>query len=181
MYSMCFFVSNMTDDLGAGGIRIGRGKPLTNVMPISLRSHHIIIKNNVICNGGNIFSAGNGILIQHSSFNLITHNEICFFNHVGISVGWEWDYLNSSYCSHNNIIEYNFVHNLGNGQLSDLGGIYTLGNSTNTVIQYNKINDIYPYYTYGHGIYLDQASSYINVTKNIVHSTEAAAFYQQLS
>eukprot|EP01084_Bolivina_argentea_P052712 96819_1 len=169
--------SSLITDIGAGGIRIGRGKPLSVLSP-NERSNNNLIYNNVICNGGFVFAAGNGILLQLSSFNNISHNEVCFFNHVGISIGWTWDYEPMNNCAHDNIIEWNEVHHLGNGILSDLAGIYTLGNSTGTIIENNLVYDIYPYYIYGHGIYLDQASTSILVKNNIIHSTEAAALYQ---
>ena len=83
--------------------------------------------------------------------------EVAFFSHCGISAGWTWDYVPSE--AHHNTIEYNKVHHVGNGDLTDLAGIYLLGISTGTVVRHNHVHDSYPFYKYGHGIYLDQASS----------------------
>ena len=40
------------------------------------------------------------------------------------------------------------------------------------------MHDVYPYYTYGHGYYTDQASSHILLEKNLAFRTEAAGCYQ---
>eukprot|EP00487_Bulimina_marginata_P002766 TRINITY_DN16341_c0_g1_i1.p1 TRINITY_DN16341_c0_g1~~TRINITY_DN16341_c0_g1_i1.p1 ORF type:complete len:203 (-),score=18.14 TRINITY_DN16341_c0_g1_i1:33-641(-) len=72
--------SSLITDVGAGGIRIGRGKPLTDIPADNLRSGHNLIFNNVICNGGFVFAAGNGILLQLASYNNISHNEVCFLS-----------------------------------------------------------------------------------------------------
>eukprot|EP00039_Didymoeca_costata_P021216 m.343806 g.343806 ORF g.343806 m.343806 type:complete len:812 (+) comp23346_c0_seq1:93-2528(+) len=158
-------------DVGAGGIRIGVGKPLVDT-PDGTES--VMIVDTVVAHGSNVFHEGNGILLQKSSYNTISHCEVAFFSHCGISVGWTWDYRPSE--AHNNLIEYNHVHDIGNGDLSDFGGIYLLGISHGTVVQYNNVHDAYPFFKYGHGIYLDQASSDIDVKMNVVHHTEASNF-----
>jgi len=161
----------VVSDLGAGGIRIGTGKPLMDV-PDGTAFNQILDTTVVL--GSHVFHEGNGILLQKSSFNTISHCEVAFFNHCGISVGWTWDYVPSE--AHHNTIEFNRVHHVGNGDLTDLAGIYLLGISTGTVVRHNHVHDSYPFYKYGHGIYLDQASSNVLIEGNLVHNTEAALF-----
>ena len=78
----------------------------------------------------------------------------------------------------NNTIEYNHVHHVGNGDLSDLGGIYALGVQPGTKIRMNLVHHSVPYYMYGHGIYFDEGSSGILMEKNWVHSAFSALFMQ---
>lgn len=45
-------------------------------------------------------------------------------------------------------------------------------------MNHNVIHSSYPFYTYGHGIYTDQATSDVVLTNNIVYDTLAAGVYQ---
>ena len=70
------------------------------------------------------------------------------------------------------------VHHLGNGDLSDLAGIYFLGVSPGSGAYGNLVHDSYPYYQFGHGIYTDQATSDVVISGNLAHHTEGATMYQ---
>ena len=106
-------INSLLYNLGAGGIRIGRGKPLNDMSNITMRSMNNLINNAIICNGGYIFKEGNPILLQHSNYNNITFNEICHFQHIGINVGWDWNYTPTEYASNHNLIAWNKIHHLG--------------------------------------------------------------------
>jgi parallel beta-helix repeat protein len=56
--------------------------------------------------------------------------------------------------------------------------VYHLGVSPATSIQHNVCHDVESY-TYGaFGIYLDQASTFVNVSYNLVYRTQCAGFFQ---
>lgn len=166
--------------LGGGGIYLSEGAPATTNL-----SHHTTfnrVDNNFIHDGGAIFRAACGVFMGGSaSYNTITHNEICDLSWMGIHQGWSWTGRAPAY-SHHNEIAYNHIHHLGNGVLNDIGGIYTLGVSTGTILHHNRIHDISRFERGregygGWGIYLDAGSSEITVTQNIAYNTRDGALH----
>eukprot|EP01102_Stenamoeba_stenopodia_P017496 TRINITY_DN6281_c0_g1_i1.p1 TRINITY_DN6281_c0_g1~~TRINITY_DN6281_c0_g1_i1.p1 ORF type:complete len:712 (-),score=131.99 TRINITY_DN6281_c0_g1_i1:54-2150(-) len=164
-------VSNCAfDDLGTGGVRVGDEMGGTN---------NVVINNSIITNGGKVYQSGCGILSQKASDNTYTHNEIGNLFYTGISVGWDWQYdpINVSLAM-NNLVAYNYIHDIGGDLLSDMGCIYTLGESPNTVIHNNLCHDVFTYNYGGWCIYPDQASSFMTYTNNICYKTESAPLHQ---
>ncbi len=172
--------NNHIYDIGAGGIKIGgigygEFKADTNIDE-RLANHGNTVKNNRIDLCGRRYYAGCGILIKHSYDNYVAHNEISNLFYTGISLGWVWGYSDS--ISHDNLVEKNLIYNIGSGVLSDMGGIYTLGKQSGTIIRNNIIHDVNCFDYGAWGIYTDEGSSYIIVENNLCYNIGKNGFHQ---
>lgn len=165
--------SCLIEDLGANAIKIGE-----TVVPkdSNALTSHVTVENNIIRTGGQFFPCAAGVIILKASDNTLRHNDISNFKYSGISVGWVWGYAPSP--SKRNLIEFNHIHHLGWGELSDMGGIYTLGESDGTLIQNNRIHHVYSSEYGGWGIYTDEGSSGITIQNNLVYHCKNAGFHQ---
>lgn len=165
------FDHNTIKHLAGGGFRASGGAFGSNPL---IRTGFNIFSDNTISYFGEIYSSAAGILLRHTMGNLVSHNLIDHGYQIGISVGWVWGYMPS--ISRDNIIEYNYIHHIGQGLLSDMGGIYTLGVSPGTIIRNNLIHDVESSDYGGWGIYMDEGSSHELVENNVVYNTKYSGF-----
>ena len=189
----CYF-----SDLGSGGIKIG--VPMYPEVPEEICSGNVV-NNSIITGIGGVLASGAGVAVLNASDSRVTHNEISDVRYSGISVGWVWGYNGSEKSAwvmkcdpHNelryvrteqvkspavrNYIAYNHIHHIGWGELSDMGGIYTLGESEGTVVTGNVIHDVLSYGYGGWGLYTDEGSSGITMSNNLVYDCKSGGFNQ---
>ena len=140
---------------------------------------NIRIINNSIRGYGRVFFNAVGVLIIHANTVEVLHNEIRDGYYTAISCGWVWGYgYNVTY---NNTISDNLIYNIGQGWLSDMGGIYMLGVQPGTVLKGNVIHNVaadpgqggYG----GWGVYLDEGSSQMTVENNLVFACGSDSYH----
>ena len=129
---------------------------------------------NIIKHCGKRYAASCGVIVVHSAHNEISENEIAHLEYTGVSVGWEWGYMDSS--TYGNIVRGNHIHHIGQGKLSDLGGIYLLGKQHGTRVENNVIHDIISKHYGAVGIYTDEGTSYTTIENNIVYNCKSYCY-----
>lgn len=158
------------DDLGGGGVLIGATTGLAE------HGVYAMIGNNRLVSGGRLHPAAVGVWIGDDAGNNITNNEIRDFYYTGVSVGWTWGYA-PTHSGHNNIAD-NIISDIGQHVLSDMGGIYTLGDQHGTKLNGNVIHDVTCYAYGGWGIYPDEGSTDEVIENNVVYRCQSAGFHQ---
>lgn len=180
MISGCIF-----HDLAGSGIQVG------GVVHHHPRDPREIVKGNQVVNSyihdvATEYIAGVGIFLGYTDGTVLAHNEISNLPYTGITMGWGWGeedpgggayyqpfFYKTPTPSRNHHCESNHIHDVML-QRFDGGAIYTLGDMPGTVIQKNLIHDNK---NMPGGIYLDEGSGYIEVTKNVVYNVLRAMNY----
>ena len=140
---------------------------------------NIVVTNNLVNGYGREFFNAVGVLVIHANAVEVSHNEIHDGYYTAVSCGWRWGYdYNVTYDCR---ITDNLIYNIGQGWLSDMGGIYMLGVQPGTVLSGNVIHNVaadpgqggYG----GWGVYLDEGSSQITVEKNLVYACGSDSYH----
>jgi hypothetical protein len=180
---------NRITDIGAGGIRIGhffswetdgtgnlteRGLQRKASMPTGTHSRRITVADNEISHCGRFTPEAVGIFVGDNANNRIVHNHIYDVFYSGISVGSVQDFGPCQ--AKGNVIEYNHVHDIGHGLLSDLAGIYTCS-TPDSRVRYNLVHDVSRRDYGGWGIYPDEGSHDLLIQKNLVYRCQDGALF----
>lgn len=154
-------------DLGDSAVIVGNGHAAYKMG--KERTTGVVIDNNVIRNIGIVNHSVPAICAYFSNATTISHNDIYNVPYTGISVGWGWYVVLDSDYSQKNVIEYNKVGNFMT-TVRDGGGIYTLGQQSQSVCRYNYIYDQNE--AYG-GIYHDEGTAGYTTTNNVIENYNA--------
>lgn len=161
--------------LGAGAVTIS-GAIAGDGDPACQETHHNVVTDCMIEDGGRRHFSACGVSILHAHHNEISHNTIRDFFYSGISCGFVWGYHASN--THHNLLAFNHIYNLGKGRLSDMGGIYMLGTQKGSVIRGNVIHDVKCKVYGGWALYTDEGSSFITVEDNICYNCSSNCYHQ---
>ncbi len=163
-------------NIGASGVYI---HGLNSQIDEEITENISVIDNKIESYGRNWQSAI-GVFITHARNCIIQNNEICDGYYTAISVGWIWGYAYS--VTKGNIIKDNLIYNIGQGWLSDMGGIYTLGEQTGTVVSGNVIHNVAADPNEGGyggwGLYFDEGSANIVAENNLIYDCGSQSFHQ---
>lgn len=164
------------NDLGAGGVRIGLPRSGSTNSVAESAPADVAIVDSTLTDGGNWYPEGIGILVQEATRAVVINNTVDTFRYTGISVGWTWSWAKTLESKH--FISQNRVSNIGMQYLSDLGGMYFLGDLEGTVVSHNSVQLVTSFdYPANHGIYLDQSSSNLIFLYNLVHTIQCDGLF----
>ena len=114
------------------------------------------------------------MFVGDNADNQIVHNHIHDLFYSGISVGSVQDFGPCQ--ATGNVVEYNHVHDIGQGMLSDLAGIYTCS-TPKSRIAFNVVHDVARRDYGGWGIYPDEGSHDLLIRKNLVYRCQDGALF----
>lgn len=160
-------------DGGTGGVRIGETTKRDDPFDAN---HSNEVSDCELHKLGRIFAPAIGVFILQTGTNLVSHNRIHDLYYTAVSVGWNWGYQETPCRA--NIVEFNHMHDIGQGRLSDMGAVYTLGIQRGTVIRNNLIHDVNAFTYGGWGLYTDEGSTDILLENNVVYRCKSAGFHQ---
>lgn len=166
-------------ELGGGAVRIGTFLWWHEPEKSERMASHITVDDCILQRGGRLFPGSVGVIMGMCPNITLTHCDIADFRYSGVSMGWTWGYAET--LVRDNLIAWNHIHHIGWGELSDMGGIYTLGNAAGTKIVGNHIHDVYSYDQQGRGgwgLYTDEGSAGILFASNLVHHVKTGCIHQ---
>ena len=174
------FRDGLVVDTGGGGIRIGGVGVCSGTYAHTDANvpQHIYIGNNLVTAGGRVLAVGYGILVGDAHNVLVEHNEISDFYNTGVGVGFNWGYACNF--AHDDVVQYNLIHDLGHGVTEDMGGVYYLTgiNSGNKVLNNKVYNIEQTPGTYGAwGLYTDAGAVGVLFQNNLVYRTTDASLH----
>lgn len=166
-------------DIGHTGIQ-ANGKVEPTIRYVN-KNH--AISNNLIHGTGQLVGHGSGIQLSDSGDNVISHNRIYNTSRYAISLkgnrpqmligktidGIEVTQDNAKDFAHsrNNLIEYNDVSN-ANVDSQDTGLIEAWGPGTGNIIHNNRLHHSDIHFSFGFGLYLDDAADDFTITNNLI-------------
>ena len=161
-------------DLGGGGVKIGTG--WEGKQDEKHWASNCKVMQSRIAHGARLHPESIGVWIGNSPHNEVAFNDIYDFYYSTISVGWNW--MPTFSAAQNNLIFGNHLHQIGQGVLNDMAGIYTLGRSPGTKLSHNVIHNVHRMDYGGWGIYFDASTEDIVAEHNLVYDTEDAGLHQ---
>ena len=165
-------------DLGTGGARLGQ-LPGPSGSDATVAQYNTV-SDSMVFGSGRFLPGGEntGIWIGSSHHNTITHNDIHDVYTGAIELGQSPE--GGVTYTHDNLIGYNLLYNLGQGVTSDMACVHAASsNNVGNQIVNNVCHDVTnsPLGYGGNGIYLDSQSQDITVSNNLVYRVSDTALF----
>jgi len=168
-------------DVGAGAVNVQRSRAAATTGAAGAAGaaggagvRNLSLVDSELEDGGHVYKMGPGLLLQECHRCEIAHNRIHHFYYSGISTGYAFADGHIS----DTAIEFNELHTLGQGALSDMGCVYVWGGHQPGLLVNNNLCHNVSAYSYGAwGLYNDQTTHGVAHTNNVVHSTEGACYH----
>jgi hypothetical protein len=158
---------NLFHDISDAAVVVGHWNHVYITDPSTqAASYDNLIANNLIQNVGVEYWGAPAITAYYVNNLNIIHNEISNIPYTGISVGWGWASKADSITAHDNHVANNLITDLLQ-RAKDGGGIYTLGQQPNTIIEENVIRRLERDYAC---LYPDEGSAYMTFRNNVCDS-----------
>ena len=156
-------------DIGGGGVKIGQTRSNDEEVLTSYNT----VRDCLLAHMGRMHPDAVGIWVGFGHHIVVEHNEIYDLYYSGISMGWSWGY--GATPNHDNVINYNRVHDAPQMVLTDGAGIYTLGLQPDSVMRGNVLCNLEGL-PWAVGIYLDEGSSGWTCEENLVYNVTTHDF-----
>lgn len=157
---------NTVSDIAGNGISLG-GPNDDALVPTGNR-----IANNHVHHCGEVYYGACGIWAGFARKTVIEHNLVCHLPYTGISIGWVWSAKPS--VVREMTVAWNEIHDVMR-QVSDGGGIYSLGWQPGTVVRCNHVYDVrrgrFAHAAPNNGFFLDQGSKEFVIERNLFYRT----------
>lgn len=136
------------------------------------------VNNNYIHSIGVEYRSAAGISAGFPADTEFCHNELFDMPYSGFHIGYGWDRLPKS-CIHNVKIADNYIHQVMNGRIFDGSAIYALGPTGGSLDDPNRItgNFVTQVQNYHGALYLDEGSSFWEVSHNVVDLSDTPTWY----
>ena len=163
--------NSLITDIGVSGVAVADIS--------SSNSHHstdVTITDNEICRYGRVNFDGMGIGIEYCDGAVLEHNTIYdgYYNGIGLSALGIRELDDFGNHISNIKIRYNLIYDIGQGVISDMGGIYTSGWQKGGEIIGNVVHDVYRFEGEGgyggHCLYFDQGSANHIIKNNLLYN-----------
>ena len=142
-------------------------------------TREFIIEDNHIYKYGRRFYNATAIGVLLAREGKVINNTIHDGFTIAITIGWVWGYGHS--VTGNILVKRNHIWKVGQELLADMAAVYTLGVKEGVVITENTVHDVQANLKYGYGgwgIYMDEGSCDVTVTKNLIYRCNSTNFYQ---
>ena len=167
----------LIEDLGVGGVLFGDGK--VDFQHLERNSSFLSLEDSIVRHGGRLINGAVGVWLGQVRDCRIVHNEICDFFYTGVSLGWTWGYAKT--VTRRNHVDFNHIHHIQQGRLSDGGAVYLLGDQSGSTVCNNWIHDVNGYRDNGSpawGLYTDEGATRILLASNLVERCRSGAAHQ---